>query len=68
MDLNNEFGFEDKPFKNSRKQRGLTKSKSNIGTLQEMYRIENSFQSSGIFVPNENMLDGFQKLTLKKYL
>jgi hypothetical protein len=63
--LNKEFGFKDKPINqtiNTHKQKSYEKPMSR----DEMTKLENSFMKTGKFVENEDMLDGFQRLTLFK--
>lgn len=64
-DVNKTFGFRARP---SEKSISTKKSptRTNLISLKELHRMENSFKMTGVYVENENMLDGYKRLCLAK--
>lgn len=65
MQVEKEFGFKDPVIKLNKRKPIKSPQKA---TTEEINRINNSFKVSNDYVKNENILPGFTKLNLKKYL
>ena len=63
--LNQEFGYKNPQMKHIKTTKDPFKTKPM--PLKTFERLYNSFRMTGVYVPNENMLDGYKKLVMNKY-
>ena len=65
MQIEKEYGFKDPVIKLNKQKPYRVPKKA---TTEEINRINNSFKISNYYVKNDDVLPGFTKLNLKKFL
>lgn len=65
IEINEKFGFKNYPILGSINHKKIP-NKTELMSIKEIKKLENSFSATGKYVRNEDMLDGFQRLTLFK--